>query len=143
MSTTPLISLAALVLASLLIVLPALAGEPTPAELDAAVEKQASVVTTERAALTEARANHQSLAREREEGLLYGINLKGLNYDDDSLQTAIDLGWDEPLGINTGQAHEITVSEGLTRTRLGRGGGTYSLVARSGAGMRPFPSRLS
>ncbi|WP_193176037.1 chromosome segregation protein SMC [Oricola nitratireducens] len=44
----------------------ALAGEPDLSELDAAVEKQASVVTTERAALTEARANHQSLARERE-----------------------------------------------------------------------------
>jgi hypothetical protein len=32
-----------------------------------------------------------TLAREREEGLLYGVNLKGLNYDDDSLQKAIDL----------------------------------------------------
>ncbi|QKV18794.1 chromosome segregation protein SMC [Oricola thermophila] len=44
----------------------ALAGEPDLSDLDAAVEKQSAVVTTERAALTEARANHQSLARERE-----------------------------------------------------------------------------
>ena len=44
----------------------ALAGEPDLSALDAAVEKQSTVVTTERAALTEARANHQSLARERE-----------------------------------------------------------------------------
>ncbi|WP_370320020.1 chromosome segregation protein SMC [Oricola sp.] len=44
----------------------ALAGEPDLSSLDAAVEKQSTVVTTERAALTEARANHQSLARERE-----------------------------------------------------------------------------
>jgi len=44
----------------------ALAGEPDLSALDTAVEKQSTVVTTERAALTEARANHQSLARERE-----------------------------------------------------------------------------
>ena len=34
---------------------------------------------------------------------------------------AIDLGWDEPLAINAGQAHDIRVPEGLTKTRLGRG----------------------
>jgi chromosome segregation protein len=44
----------------------ALAGEPDLSELDDAVEKHSTVVATERAALTEARANHQSLARERE-----------------------------------------------------------------------------
>jgi chromosome segregation protein len=44
----------------------ALAAEPDLSVLDASIEKQSAVVTTERAALTEARANHQSLARERE-----------------------------------------------------------------------------
>ena len=44
----------------------ALAGEPDLSALDVGVEKQGTIVTTERAALTEARANHQSLARERE-----------------------------------------------------------------------------
>jgi chromosome segregation protein len=44
----------------------ALAGEPDLSLLDGQVERQATIVTTERAALTEARANHQSLTRERE-----------------------------------------------------------------------------
>ncbi|MCI5073650.1 chromosome segregation protein SMC [Oricola sp.] len=44
----------------------ALAAEPDLSALDTAVEKQSVIVTTERAALTEARANHQSFARERE-----------------------------------------------------------------------------
>ncbi|WP_421852751.1 chromosome segregation protein SMC [Oricola sp.] len=44
----------------------ALAAEPDLSSLDDAADKQGAVVVTERAALTEARANHQSLLRERE-----------------------------------------------------------------------------
>ena len=37
------------------------------------------------------------------------------------LNMTMDLGWNEPLGINTGQAHGITVPPGLTKTALGYG----------------------
>ncbi|TCD11286.1 chromosome segregation protein SMC [Oricola cellulosilytica] len=44
----------------------ALSGEPDLTELDGKVERQNAIVLAERAALTEARANHQSLSREKE-----------------------------------------------------------------------------
>jgi hypothetical protein len=37
------------------------------------------------------------------------------------LDMTMDLGWDEPLGINTGQAHDIKLPQNLTRTMLGVG----------------------
>jgi hypothetical protein len=37
------------------------------------------------------------------------------------LDMTMDLGWDEPVAINTGQAHDIEVPAGLKKTRLGVG----------------------
>lgn len=37
------------------------------------------------------------------------------------LDMTMDLGWDEPLGINTGQAHGIPLPDGLAKTLLGIG----------------------
>ena len=37
------------------------------------------------------------------------------------LDMTMDLGWDEPVAINTGQTHDIRVPEGLTKTLLGLG----------------------
>jgi predicted aspartyl protease len=37
------------------------------------------------------------------------------------LDMTMDLGWDEPLAVNTGQAHDIQLPPNLTRTRLGLG----------------------
>jgi len=37
------------------------------------------------------------------------------------LDMTMDLGWDEPLAINTGQEHDIRLPQNLKRTRLGAG----------------------
>ena len=55
----------------------ALAAEPDLSSLDEVVEKQNAVVTTGRAGLTEARANHQSLKGERDARQRRLIALKG------------------------------------------------------------------
>ena len=37
------------------------------------------------------------------------------------LDMMMDLGWDEPIAINTGQAHQIELPDGLEKTKLGSG----------------------
>ena len=37
------------------------------------------------------------------------------------IDMTMDLGWDEPLAINTGMSHDIDLPEGLTKTSLGFG----------------------
>lgn len=38
-----------------------------------------------------------------------------------ALDATMDLGWDDPVAINTGQAHHIELPQGLKKTRLGSG----------------------
>ena len=48
------------------------------------------------------------------------------------LDTTMDLGWDEPIAINTGQDHHIELPDGLEKTNLGSGaqGAVYGYLGR-------------
>ncbi len=48
------------------------------------------------------------------------------------LDMTMDLGWDDPVAINTGQAHDIKLPSGLKRTSLGSGaqGAIYGYYGR-------------
>ncbi|MFH0945674.1 MAG: hypothetical protein V2A76_10790 [Planctomycetota bacterium] len=67
------------------------------------------------------------------------------------LDMTMDLGWDEPLAINTGMSHQIDVPEGLSRTSLGSGAqgeihgyhGTVPAIEIGGFTLRDQPTTYS